>query len=328
MSTEDLEFETSSDDLGIRLDQAICLRAPGISRSRVQLVIRNGLAEVDGKRAKASMLVKPGQRVSVALSQLESLRPELPRSEAIDLDILFEDDHIVVINKPPGMVVHPAKGHWSGTLVAGLMHRFENLSAMGGDHRPGIVHRLDRDTSGVIVVAKTDAAHTNLMRQFEKRTVNKLYLAICAPGPDRDRDRIEKPIGAHPYQREKMAIREQHPTSKRAETFYEVRERLGRFSLVEVKPKTGRTHQIRVHLAHIGCPVLADRLYAGRSSASEGFLRDGKDHGPKLLERQALHAAWIEFRHPQNGNTVSFKAPLPEDMQRVLNFLRDQHSPA
>jgi len=318
----DLEFITEEQDLGRRLDAVICQRASGVSRSRVQLLIRGKQVTVDGEPAKPSMLIRPEQTVLVKLSQLEAIRPQEPRSEKIDLDVLFEDDHLIVINKPPAMVVHPAKGHWSGTLTAGLMYRFKHLSEVGGKHRPGIVHRLDRDTSGVIVVAKTDQTHTALMKQFESRTVQKNYVAVVTPSPDRDRDRIEAAIGVHPYQREKMAIRNDHAASKSARTFYEVRERIGRFAIVDVQPKTGRTHQIRVHLAHIGCPVLADRQYSGRSTVSEGWLRGGVDEGRTIIDRQALHAESIEFQHPASGETVKFRAPLAADIEALIEFLR------
>jgi 23S rRNA pseudouridine1911/1915/1917 synthase len=252
--------------------------------------------------------------------------PERPRerpiAEAIPLTILYEDEHIAAVNKPPAMVVHPARGHWSGTLSGALTHHFEFLSQVGGATRPGIVHRLDRDTSGVIVVAKTDQAHMGLTAQFEARTTEKEYLAITSGRPDRDRDVIERPIGIHPYQREKMAIRVSHPTSREARTFYEVLERLERFALLRVAPKTGRTHQIRVHLEHIGCPVLCDRLYSGRSQITRGELLGGRDDGDVVLKRQALHAWRLSLHHPISKQPLSFEAPLPEDMERVLGILR------
>lgn len=321
---DDLEFETTADDLGKRLDAVICQRAPGVSRSRIQLLIRSGNVTVDGSTTRPSNQMRPGQMVIVRLTQLDTIRPAEPRAEKIDLDILFEDDHLVVVNKPAGMVVHPGKGHWSGTLTAGLMYHFNNLSIVGGDHRPGIVHRLDRDTSGVIVVARTDHAHTALMRQFEKRTVRKRYVAVVSPPPDRDRDKIEVPIGVHPYQREKMAVRANHRSSKSANTFYEVRERIGRYAIVDVMPKTGRTHQIRVHLAHIGCPILADRQYSGRSWVTAGWLRGGVDDDEKVMERQALHAASIEFQHPVGGKTLRIEAPLADDLSHLIEFLRSE----
>ncbi|MGI9519224.1 MAG: RluA family pseudouridine synthase [Pirellulaceae bacterium] len=319
---EDIEFETSHDDLGKRLDTVLASRVNGISRSRIQLLIRNELVTLDGETAKPSTQVRIGQHVVARLSELERLRPEEPQSEKMDLDILFEDDWMIALNKPAGTVVHPAKGHWSGTLTAGLMYHFRNLSSVGGDHRPGIVHRLDRDTSGVMVVAKHDAAHLALMKQFERRTVTKEYLAVVSPSPDRDRDNIEARIGVHPWQREKMAIRDRHPASKDARTFYEVQQRFGRFGLLKAFPKTGRTHQIRVHLAHIGCPILADRLYSGHSFVTQGWLERGVDAGEKLIERQALHAHAIKLKHPGTKQEMEFTAPLPEDFRRLLDALQ------
>ena len=221
------------------------------------------------------------------------------------------------------MVVHPAKGHWSGTLTAALAHHFQTLSSVGGPSRPGIVHRLDRETSGVIVVARTDSAHLHLAKQFEQRTTHKEYFAITAGSPDRDRDVIRQPIGVHPYQREKMAIRADHKTSRDAETFYEVTERFGKHALVTVLPKTGRTHQIRVHLAHIGCPILCDRLYSGRSQLTEGELVPNSAHPDTvLLERVALHARRLELLHPAANKPIAFEAPLPDDIQRTVDALR------
>jgi 23S rRNA pseudouridine1911/1915/1917 synthase len=211
------------------------------------------------------------------------------------------------------------------------VHRFGELSGVGGATRPGIVHRLDRDTSGVIVVAKTDAAHENLAAQFHNRTVSKEYLAVVSGSPDRDADRIDIPIGPHPVHREKMALRGDHADSRPADTFYEVVERFPGFALVKALPKTGRTHQIRLHLAHIRCPVLCDRLYGGRARLTAGELRAltrrkhaaaGLPDDAVLLERQALHAHRLSFTHPSNGQAVSCEAPLPEDMSRLVAVLR------
>jgi 23S rRNA pseudouridine1911/1915/1917 synthase len=257
-----------------------------------------------------------------------------PHPEEIPLDILYEDEHIIAVNKPPGMVVHPARGHWSGTLASALSFHFQQLSQVGGPTRPGIVHRLDRDTSGVVVVAKTDPMHYALAAQFERRTTEKEYLAITAGVPDRDRDRIDQPIGIHPQQREKMAIRANHSTSRDASTFYEVVERFPGHALVRVLPKTGRTHQIRVHLAHIGCPVLCDKLYGGRSQITRGELlrrvgpasaADAQAHRTDtdiLLTRQALHAQRIKLAHPATKEPIEFVAPLPADLQAVIEALR------
>jgi 23S rRNA pseudouridine1911/1915/1917 synthase len=231
------------------------------------------------------------------------------------------------------MIVHPAKGHWEGTLASALAHHFGVLSGRGGPTRPGIVHRLDRDTSGVIVVAKNDQAHDALAAQFKSRQVEKEYLAIVVGVPDRDRDVIDAPIGDHPTQREKKAIRRQHASRREAVTEYEVAERFLGYALVRARPKTGRTHQIRLHLAHIGCPVLCDRLYGGRAKLAELELipRDkiGQDDALSrqaaanlLLERQALHAQRLAFSQPTRGVRIEIEAPLPVDMEQTLAAMR------
>jgi 23S rRNA pseudouridine1911/1915/1917 synthase len=209
-------------------------------------------------------------------------------------------------------------------LVAALAYRFGQLSSIGGPARPGIVHRLDRDTSGVMVVAKTDRAHLGLAKQFEQRTTEKHYTAIALGVADRDRDLIDLPIGVHPYQREKMAIRTQMPNAREARTFYEVTERYQGFCVIDARPQTGRTHQIRLHLAHIGCPVLCDRLYGGRSQITLGEIEDGREREPVVLSRQALHARRLKLRHPQTGDELVFESPLPADMAHLLDLLR-QH---
>jgi 23S rRNA pseudouridine1911/1915/1917 synthase len=196
------------------------------------------------------------------------------------------------------------------------------LSRAGGPSRPGIVHRLDRDTSGVIVVAKNDLAHGNLATQFQDRRVEKEYFAIVAGAPQLDRDRIDEPIGLHPHQREKMAIRRDHPLSRTAETFYEVLERFEGFAAVRIVPKTGRTHQIRVHLGHVGCPVLCDRQYGGRARITRGEIRRDPSDTLVLLDRQALHARRLRLTHPATGKALEFEAPLPSDLQAVLEELR------
>jgi 23S rRNA pseudouridine1911/1915/1917 synthase len=256
-----------------------------------------------------------------------------PAPQAIPLDILHEDEAIVVVNKPSGMVVHPARGHWDGTLASALAHHFGPLSGRGGPTRPGIVHRLDRDTSGVIVVAKNDAAHDALAAQFKSRLVQKEYLAIVVGVPDRDQDIIDEAIGDHPTERHKKAIQRNHPSARPATTIYEVLERFAGYAFVRARPKTGRTHQIRIHLAHIGCPVLCDCLYGGRSQTTEleliprdqiGQLRvsaDGAEARP-LLTRQALHAFRLAFTHPASGEKMEFAAPPPVDIKETLAALR------
>jgi 23S rRNA pseudouridine1911/1915/1917 synthase len=305
-----------------RLDSFLVTRHPMHSRVQLQRAIAKGLVLVDGNAAKSSVKLKPGQMVSVMKLQIES---EAPIPEAIELSVLYEDQALVAIDKPPKMVVHPAKGNWSGTLTAALAYRYQNLSGVGGVNRPGIVHRLDRDTSGVILVARTDQAHLALAEQFQNRTIEKEYLTIVTPAPDRDRDLIEKSIGDHPYQREKKAIRENHPSARPASTFYEVIQRFEGFALLRVLPKTGRTHQIRVHLAHLGSPVLCDALYSGRSRISYyDFHRNLPEE--TVLDRQALHAHKIKFSHPTEGKLVELKAPLPDDLSRTLDLLAKYRS--
>ncbi len=312
-------FEVSEAEGHERLDSFLVKRFPNFSRVKLQRAIADGEVLLDGRPAKSSTRLKVNQIVAVGLLEHEI---ETPIPEKIDLDILYEDECMIAINKPPGMVVHPAKGRWTGTLTSALAFHFEQLSNIGGPTRPGIVHRLDRDTSGVILIAKTDAAHVSLASQFENRTVEKEYLAIVTPAPDRDRDMIEKPIGEHPYQREKKAIREGHTSSRPATTFYEVLERFEGFAAVKITPRTGRTHQIRVHLAHIGCPVLCDALYSGRARiTASDFSRQGADH-EIILDRQALHAQRIKFAHPSSGEMLEITAELRADMLRTLEMLR------
>lgn len=321
-SSESIQLVVSDREAGARLDAYLAAHCPLHSRVQLRRAITAGSVWVDGQCPKPAYRLNPGQRVVLTL-------PELPRAapapEPIALDILYEDDDLAAINKPAGMVVHPSKGHGGGTLVNGLAHHFRSLSAVGGACRPGVVHRLDRDTSGVIIVAKTDAAHMALAKQWETRAVEKEYVAIVAGVPDRDRDRIDKPIGVHPYHREKMAIRADHHTTREAATFYEVRQRFRGFALLRVLPKTGRTHQIRVHLAHIGCPVLCDRLYGGRAIVTEGEIRH-TESSVVMLNRQALHARRLKVIHPRTGSTLEIEAPLPADMQGVLEALRRQAS--
>ena len=320
MSSDDrelVELVIGPETSGVRLDAFLSRNFLEYSRVQLRRMIQSGAVHVDGQRTKPAYRVRVGQRVKVALSSLprKAIEPE-----DIPLDILYEDADLVAINKPAGMVVHPSKGHWSGTLTAALAYHFDRLSGAGGPWRPGIVHRLDRDTSGVIVVAKTDPVHLALAAQFEARSVDKEYFAIVSGRPDHDRDWIEQPIGVHPYQREKMAIRAGHPTSRPARTFYEVVDRFRGLATIRVKPKSGRTHQIRVHLAHIGCPVLCDRLYGGRSSVSASEICSA---GPDevVLNRQALHAHRLTLTHPSSNQRIEFEAALPADIHRVLDLL-------
>lgn len=312
---------------GQRLDAFLAGALAAVSRSRIKRGIDQKLATVNGVAERASYRVSTGEQIEITVPPAA----EGPRPEAIPIDVLYDDDTIIVVNKPPNMVVHPAKGHWEGTLAAALAHRFGQLSTVGGPVRPGIVHRLDRDTSGVIVIAKNDAAHENLAAQFHDRDVAKEYLAIVAGAPDRDADRVVAAIGPHPKHREKMALREDHADSRPAETFFEVLERFPGFALVRARPKTGRTHQIRLHLMHLRTPVLCDRLYGGRAKLTAGELRSitrrkcaiGIPDDVALLHRQALHAQRLAFAHPATGAELEFEAPLPNDMRQTLLALRE-----
>lgn len=328
---EPLRLTVSEEDAGQRLDAFLARRLTQFSRVHLRRVINAAAVQVDGRRTKAAYRLRAGEQISVRL-------PELPREgptpEAIPLDIIYEDADLVAVNKPAGMVVHPAKGHWSGTLTAALAHHFQELSSVGGPTRPGIVHRLDRDTSGILVVAKNDAAHLALAAQFEQRTTRKQYQAIVVGVPDRDEDVIDAPIGVHPYHRERMAIRRDHATSRPAETRFRVAERFAGFALLQVLPKTGRTHQIRVHLAHVGSPVLCDRLYGGRAEITAGELRRGSRSSASpvaapdpaddqaVLRRQALHAQSLEIEHPTRSERLTLTAPLPDDFALALALLR------
>lgn len=322
-------FSVDADAAGQRLDAFLADRIPDVSRRHIRRSIDEARCRVDGSVAKPSHRLQVGQQIDVRL-----LPPmaEAPAPEPIPLDILHEDDAIIVVNKPPRMVVHPAKGHWAGTLVSAVAHRYGPLTTRGGENRPGIVHRLDRDTTGVIVIARTDAAHAHLAQQFHDRTVEKTYIALVVGRPDRDRDRISIPIGPHPSQREKMALRPHGDAGRPAETFFEVLQRYRGFALVQAFPKTGRTHQVRLHLLHAGHAVACDRLYGGRSQLTVGDLRAitrekhlaaGQPDDQTLLTRQALHAERLELEHPTTGERMQFSAPLPEDIESVVKLLAE-----
>jgi len=319
LSAEPQLLSVAEDEVGKRLDVVLATRFPRHSRMSLRRAIHAGAALVNGKVVRSSFKLRSGQEVSIRLPEI---LVEGPQAENIPLEILFEDEHLAAINKPPAMVVHPGRGHWKGTLTAALAWHFQQLSSAGGPARPGVVHRLDRDTSGVIVVAKTNQAHFALAGQFEERETEKEYFTIVVGTPDRDRDVIDAPIGIHPYQREKMAIRHNHDTSKSARTYYEVVDRFPGFAVVRVMPKTGRTHQIRVHMAHMGCPVLCDRQYGGRCQITRGeLIHDPNDH-EVLLTRHALHARRLVVFHPEGGRRLEFVAPLPPDLSAVWDALK------
>jgi 23S rRNA pseudouridine1911/1915/1917 synthase len=299
-----------------RLDRFLASVLPGQSRSNIQRLIKNGHVQVAGRQAKANQRVKEGQQVTVDIP--EPADPE-PAAEALPLEVVYQDRDVIVIDKPAGMVVHPAAGHSSGTLVNALLHHVSDLSGIGGEKRPGIVHRLDRGTSGLMVVAKHDAAHAELARQFRDREVEKEYVALVWGVMQAGR-RVDTPIGRDPVDRKKMSARARR--SREAVTRIVGAEPFGRtLTLVRVAIQTGRTHQIRVHLSSIGHAIVGDPLYGGVRRRVPGDL-----HVVTHLSRPFLHAARIAFKHPGDGRRMELTSPLPEDLQRVLDDLREQRS--
>ena len=301
-----MQFSAGKEQAGKRLDQAVHEQLPAFSRARVQGWIKNGRVRVNGAAQRPARLLREGDRIEIEPAELPALRA-VP--EAIPLRILYEDDDFVAIDKPAGMVVHAGAGVHSGTLVNALLYRFESLSALGGELRPGIVHRLDRYTSGVLLVAKNDAAHRALAAQFAGRTVEKTYLALVGGRVGMDSGRIEKPIARDPRRRTRMTARLERGRAAWSE--YRVLRRFERFTFLEVRIGTGRTHQIRVHLSSIGHPVAGDRLY-GAPASVEGLLP---------LGRFFLHAHRIRFRHPFSGQPVEVESPLPPDLTSWMEGL-------
>jgi 23S rRNA pseudouridine1911/1915/1917 synthase len=306
---------------GTRLDQYLVSMFPGYSRSVVQKAIDASAVTVNGSPTKASYKVRHGDRIRIWLPETTH---DAPVAEDIPLDTLYEDEFLAVINKPADMVVHPAKGHWSGTLVNALRFHFGQLSHVSGDYRPGIVHRLDRDTSGVILVAKDELTHRDLSYQFEHRKVFKEYVALTAGELDRDSDYIERRIGHHPRDRIKMTVTGADEEGKEACSFYEVIERFRGYGFCRIHPRTGRTHQIRVHLASIGCPVLADKIYSGRDCLRLSDLAPGIEPSADevLMPRQALHASRLRLYHPRLRHLIEAEAPLPVEFEKSLAALR------
>jgi 23S rRNA pseudouridine1911/1915/1917 synthase len=288
----------------------------GTSRARLQQLIQGGWVRVDGETVRPATRLRAGQRVEYAEPPPE---PAEPLPEPLPLRIVHEDSSLLVVDKPAGLVVHPGAGARSGTLVNALLHHVDRLSGIGGVARPGIVHRLDKGTSGLIVVAKDDLAHRELSRQFAAREVEKEYLALALGRPRTDRGEIDLPIGRHPVHRHRMSTRSSGP-GRAARSSFEVRERLDGASLLTVRIHTGRTHQIRVHLASIGHPVVGDATYgAGRRPV----CRDpAAGAALTAFPRPALHAARLRFTHPATGDTLDLRAPLPADIGALLAALR------
>ncbi|PWT79444.1 MAG: RluA family pseudouridine synthase [Blastocatellia bacterium] len=304
-------FLVPEDSEGIRLDRFLVSVLPEQSRSQIQRLIRQGHVDVAGHAARQNLSVKRGQRISVLIQA--PLDPEM-KPEALPLTIVYEDRDVIVVDKPAGMVVHPAAGHATGTLVNALLHHVEDLSGIGGERRPGIVHRLDRGTSGLMVVAKHDAAHEELARQFREREVEKEYIGLVWGEVQAGR-RIDAPIGRDPVNRKRMSARARR--SREAVTRIVRAEHLNpALTLVRMAIHTGRTHQIRVHASAIGHPIVGDPLYGGIRRRVAGDIK-----AVMHLERPFLHAAMLAFKHPADGRRMEFASPLPEDLQRVLNEL-------
>lgn len=313
---------------GWRVDHYIARLFPNYSRAAFQRAIGEGRVLVNGLSVKPSRRLRVNDRIHLHLPE-EPDATLLP--EDIPLDILFEDESLIVINKQADLVTHPGKANYRGTLAAGLQFHFDQLSDAAGQLRPGIVHRLDRDTTGVIVVAKSNQVHHRLSGQFERREVTKEYRAIVRGELPADADVIETHVKVHPKVREKMIVCGAGGNARPAVTRYEVLERFRGFTYVRLLPQTGRTHQLRVHMQHLRCPIAADRLYAGHRQLRMSDLRPATtspDEDVTLLSRQALHAYRLVIRHPVTDQPLTFEAPLPEDMQNMLAALRAGRSAA
>jgi 23S rRNA pseudouridine1911/1915/1917 synthase len=301
MSARIFHFSVDSEDIGVRLDTLVSIRTDTLSRSAAADLIRRGAITVDGEKKKAGYRVRPGDAVFGTVPEPE---PVACRPEPIDFGVLYEDAHIIVVDKPPGLVVHPAPGHASGTLVNGLLFHCPDLGGIGGEIRPGIVHRLDKDTSGVLVVAKHDPALRSLSQQFKSRLVEKEYFALVGKSPDSDSGQIKLPIGRHPVDRKKMSTTSRRP--RQADTAWTVIERFEGAALLRVRIMTGRTHQIRVHLAAVRLPIVGDTVYGSARTDAP---------------RQMLHAHRIRFVHPISGDPFEVAAPIPADMARQIQWL-------
>ena len=298
-------FAAEKEDVGTRIDVFLAENMEDLSRSGVQKLIDEGMITLNGGKTKANYKLREKDVIDVTVPEVKEVEI-LP--EDIPLDILYEDEDVIVVNKPQGMVVHPAPGHTSGTLVNALMfHCGDDLSGINGEKRPGIVHRIDKDTSGVLMIAKNDMAHQSLAAQLAEHSITRKYNAVVYNGFNEDEGTVDQPIGRNPQDRKKMAVTQKH--SRHAVTHYRVIERMEKFTLIEAQLETGRTHQIRVHMTYIGHPLLGDPVY-------------GPKKQPINLEGQALHARVLGFIHPRTGEYMEFEAPLPPHFEALLERLR------
>lgn len=296
-------FEINEQDAGTRLDKFLAREIEDLTRSYIQKLLGEGMAKINGKEVKPSYKLQTGDKIELIEPDPVELTVE---PENIPLDIYYEDEDVIVVNKPQGMVVHPADGNYSGTLVNALLYHCRDLSGINGVLRPGIVHRIDKDTSGLLVVAKNDASHLDLAGQLKEHSVTRRYLALVHGNLQVESGTIEAPIGRDPNNRQKMAVTDKN--SKQAITHFKVKKRFGQYTLVECQLETGRTHQIRVHMAYIKHPVVGDPKYGGKTKKFN-------------LNGQLLHAAVLGFKHPRTAEYLEFEAPLPKHFQAVLNKL-------
>jgi 23S rRNA pseudouridine1911/1915/1917 synthase len=293
-----------------RLDRWLSEQHADLSRSRLQKLIEQGSVRVNGEVCTSKKtIVKAGDRVVVTIPEAEPLNLQ---AEAIPLEILYEDDSLIILNKPAGLVVHPAPGHERGTLVHALLAHCPNLAGIGGVQRPGIVHRLDKDTTGAIAIAKTDLAHQHLQAQLKAKTARREYLGVVYGAPKSDRGTIDRPIGRHPVDRKKMTVVALEKGGRAAVTHWQVQERLGNYTLMQFRLETGRTHQIRVHTAQMGHPIVGDPVYSSGHSVGVN------------LPGQALHAYKLGLQHPVSGEWIEAIAPLPEPFLKLLTILRQR----
>ncbi|SNB47761.1 RluA family pseudouridine synthase [Geobacter sp. DSM 9736] len=315
---EKLQLKYEAGEETERLDQFVARMVENLTRSAATRLIETGFVTVNGMVQKPSLKLKGGELIDVTIpppAPAEAVAEEIP------LEILHEDSDVVVINKPAGMTVHPGAGRNTGTLVNALLGHCDDLSGIGGELRPGIVHRIDKDTSGILVVAKNDAAHRSLAEQFREHTVKRVYLALVFGSPRQDKGRIESAIGRHPVERKKMSGKARH--GRNAVTHWRVLARYRGITLMSLRLETGRTHQIRVHLSEAGYPLVGDEVYGGTSrlgNIQDPLLRKMV----KQLGRQALHAATLGFIHPSDASYREFTTDMPEDMARVLRYLQEQ----
>ena len=306
-----------------RIDRYVTAKLENVSRNKVQNAIKAGNMVVNDRTVKANYKVRPGDVIRLLLPYAPYR--ELLKPEKMDLDIVFEDPHVIVVNKPAGMVVHPAHGHYSGTLINGILGHVEQLPAGSGDERPGLVHRIDKDTTGLLVVAKNEQAMYKLAKQFAEKSTERRYIALVWGELPDDSGTITGHIGRHPKERIKMHVFPDGSQGKPSVTHYRVLERFGYVTLVEVKLETGRTHQIRVHFAHSGHPLFGDPVYGGNrivKGLASGKYRQFVENSFKILPRQALHAKTLGFRHPATSEFMRFDSELPDDMQQVIERWR------